>query len=49
MVSGEQLITGRAPLEAAQSIFQRLANPATDEVKHLFGARAWPIGSGKFV
>jgi (R,R)-butanediol dehydrogenase / meso-butanediol dehydrogenase / diacetyl reductase len=34
-VPGELLITGRAPLEAAQSMFERLENPATDDVKIL--------------
>jgi 2-desacetyl-2-hydroxyethyl bacteriochlorophyllide A dehydrogenase len=32
---GDRLITGRAPLEAAQAMFERLEDPATEEIKIL--------------
>jgi (R,R)-butanediol dehydrogenase / meso-butanediol dehydrogenase / diacetyl reductase len=34
-VPGERVITGRAPLEAAQSMFERLEDPATEDMKIL--------------
>ena len=35
----DRLITGRAPLEDAQSMFARLEHPATDDIKILLTPR----------